>query len=234
MKRFLHSGHIGDIIAFLPTMRALGGGELIITDEKRPSVLEMKGFRYESIAPLLRNQPYISAVSFQEKPAGFTHNACAFRRHWGKGSIVEMHAMEFNVKPSTEKWLNAEPDERTKGRIVCCRSPRYRNDSFPWRDIVDICREEIVFVGLHDEYGDFIRNFGSVERMFAKDCLELAGLIAGSRRFIGNQSSPFWIAAGLNHPLIQETSVDVPDSIVEYPDAIYCKNSHLDIETLLL
>jgi hypothetical protein len=39
--------------------------------------------------------------------------------------------------------------------------------------------------------------------------------------FIGNQSSPFWIAAGLHHPLIQETCLDVPDSIVRYEGANY-------------
>jgi len=39
--------------------------------------------------------------------------------------------------------------------------------------------------------------------------------------FIGNQTSPFRIAAGLHHPLIQETCLDVPDSIVKYNAARY-------------
>jgi ADP-heptose:LPS heptosyltransferase len=49
----------------------------------------------------------------------------------------------------------------------------------------------------------------------------LAKLIEGSAIFIGNQSSPFWIAASLNHPAIQETSPDIPDSIVPYKDTHY-------------
>lgn len=57
----------GDIIAALPTIRQLGGGELIITDTNHPHTVRqsMKGDRYESLAPLLAAQPYISAVRFE-------------------------------------------------------------------------------------------------------------------------------------------------------------------------
>ena len=88
-------------------------------------------------------------------------------------------------------------------------------------EIVDQIRDRVVFIGVHDEYGDFVRKFGKVDRLLTNNCLDIAQAIAGSDMFIGNQSSPFWMAAGLHHPLIQETCLDVPDSIVRYEGANY-------------
>lgn len=213
-------------------MRALGGGQLVVTDHNTTPQLMMEGFKFESIKPLVERQWYVKSVVFEKNPENIDYNACGFRRFWGKGSIIEMQAMELNVTPNIEQWLWVSQDERTKNKIVCCRSNRYRNNKFPWKDIVDVCRDDIVFIGVHDEYGDFVRDFGVVERIIVKNCLEIAQLIAGSRLFIGNQSSPFWIAAGMHHPCIQETCIDVPDSIVPYKNAVYCKDGNFDFEIL--
>ena len=221
MKRFLHSGHIGDIIAFLPLMRKLGGGHLVITDHSKTPQLMMEGFKYESLKPLLECQDYISGVSFEKHPTNIDFDVTGFRKHWGKGTIIEMQAKELGVEPCIEKWLKVEPNLNLQGKIVCCRSTRYRNDSFPWLEIVNRIRDRVVFIGVHDEYGNFVDKFGKVDRFLTINCLDIAQAIAGSDMFIGNQSSPFWIAAGLHHSLIQETCLDVPDSIVRYEGANY-------------
>jgi hypothetical protein len=221
VKRFLHSGHIGDIIAFLPLMRKLGGGHIVITDHNKTPQLMMEGFKYESLKPLLECQDYISGVSFEKHPTNIDFDVTGFRKHWGKGTIIEMQAMELGVEPCIEKWLQVEPNLNLQGKIVCCRSTRYRNNLFPWRELIDKIRDRVVFIGVHDEYGNFVQNFGKVDRFLTNNCLEIAQAIAGSDMFIGNQSSPFWIAAGLHHPLIQETCLDVPDSIVSYNAAHY-------------
>lgn len=221
MKRFLHSGHIGDIIAFLPLMRKLGGGHLVITDHNSTPQLMMEGFRYESIKPLLEQQDYITGVSFEKNVKNIDFDVTGFRRYWGTGTIVEMQAKELGIEPCIEKWLEVKPNLNLQGKIVCCRSTRYRNDSFPWLEIIDKIRDRAVFIGVHDEYGDFVTKFGKIDRILVKNCLEIAEAIAASDLFIGNQSSPFWIAAGLHHPLIQETSIETPDSIVRYQGANY-------------
>jgi hypothetical protein len=221
VKRFLHSGHIGDIIAFLPLMRKLGGGHLVITDHSKTPQLMMEGFKYESLKPLLECQDYISGVSFEKHPTNIDFDVTGFRKHWGKGTIIEMQAKELGVEPCIEKWLKVEPNLNLQGKIVCCRSTRYRNDSFPWLEIVNRIRDRVVFIGVHDEYGNFVDKFGKVDRFLTINCLDIAQAIAGSDMFIGNQSSPFWIAAGLHHSLIQETCLDVPDSIVRYEGANY-------------
>lgn len=221
MKRFLHSGHIGDIIAFLPLMKKLGGGHLVITNHSDTPQLMMEGFKYDSLKPLLMQQDYISGVSFEKDPKNIDFDITGFRKHWGTGTLVEMQAKELGIEPCIEKWLNVKPNLNLKGKIVCCRSTRYRNNSFPWREIVDKFRDKILFIGVHDEYGDFVNQFGEVHRKIVNNCLDIAEAITGSDLFIGNQSSPFWIAAGLHHPLLQETCIDTPDSIVRYEGANY-------------
>lgn len=221
MKRFLHSGHIGDIIAFLPLMKKLGGGHLVITNHSDTPQLMMEGFKYDSLKPLLMQQDYISGVSFEKNPKDIDFDVTGFRKYWGTGTIVEMQAKHFGIEPCIEKWLEVKPNLHFRGKIVCCRSTRYRNNLFPWKKIVEKFRDRIIFIGVHDEYGDFVNQFGEVHRSLVNNCLEIAQAIAGSDLFIGNQSSPFWIAAGLHHPLIQETCLETPDSIVRYDGANY-------------
>lgn len=233
MKRFLHSGHIGDIIAFLPLMKKMGGGHLVITDHNSTPQLMMEGFKYESLKPLLECQDYISGVSFEKHPTNIDYDVTGFRKHWGTGTIVEMQAKELGIEPCIEKWLEVKPNLNLQGKIVCCRSTRYRNELFPWWELIDRIRDRAVFIGVHDEYGDFVNQFGKVDRYLTNNCLDIAEAIAGSDMFIGNQSSPFWIAAGLHHPLIQETCLDIPDSIVQYKSAHYWVDSISIINKIL-
>lgn len=226
--RFLHSGHIGDLIAFLPCMRALGGGDLVITDNAGTN-LSMEGFKYDSVKPLLEVQDYVHSVSYARRPEGIDYDVCGFRRYWGQGSIIEMQAKELGIPvPYLSAWINVQPDPTTVGRIVCCRTHRYRTDRFPWAQVVDRFRDKIIFIGLYDEYGDFTKHYGHVDQLCVRDLLELAQLIAGSDLFIGNQSSPFWIAAGMNHPLVQETHQHIRDSVVPYDTAFYSEDGSFE------
>jgi hypothetical protein len=220
--RFLHSGHIGDIIAFLPSMRALGGGTLVITDHNHQPHLLMEGFKFDSLKPLLEIQPYIDSVVYEKSPENIDYDVTGFRKYWGQHPIIEMQARTLGISnPSTFRWLDVDHVSRTYVKILCCISNIYPHDSFPWGKIVDKYRGQIIFVGLYDERGDFTSSFGSVDSIWVNNLLELAQLIEGSALFIGNQSAPFWIAAGLNRPLIQETHPPLPDSIVKYKDAHY-------------
>jgi ADP-heptose:LPS heptosyltransferase len=87
-------------------------------------------------------------------------------------------------------------------------------------------------VGTDDEYDDFVRSFGNVARHLTKDCLEVAKAIAASKLYVGNQSSAFWIAAGLRVPLLQEVYEHAPNSIIRYQGAVYCFDGNVDFESL--
>ena len=47
--------------------------------------------------------------------------------------------------------------------------------------------------------------------MIQKCCILTARIIAGSKIFIGNQSTPFAIAEGMKHNRILETDITIPN-----------------------
>jgi hypothetical protein len=103
--------------------------------------------------------------------------------------------------------------------VIINRTSRYQNPWFPWKEIVQHYGSRIIFVGLHHEYTAFIKEYGIVSYRETSDFLELARLIAGSRLFIGNQSSANAIAEGLKHNLIQETCLHITDCIFKRDNA---------------
>jgi ADP-heptose:LPS heptosyltransferase len=62
-----------------------------------------------------------------------------------------------------------------------------------------------------------------------KNLLELAELISGSDLFIGNQSSPGWLAMAMGHPIIQESHASIHDSMVPRRNAQYVVDGRIRI-----
>lgn len=122
------------------------------------------------------------------------------------------------------KWLDVEPSAETRGRIICARSGRYRNGSFPWKRIVSHYGDRLLFIGLKHEHAEFCSHWGFVEYRQVDNLLEMAQLIAGSELFIGNQSCPMAVTEGLKHPTIQETSTDPADCIYFRDNAQWVDN----------
>jgi hypothetical protein len=222
---FLHSGDLGDIIACLPIIRQLGGGKLFITDHKPgllPAMRPMKN-RMHLIEPLLRKVPYLTDVEFTPTPPRVDVNFMDFRKQYKPTrTLTESQAAYIGINQvGMDPWLSVPKSPLSKGRIVCCRSPRYQNPVFPWLKIVNAHKSRILFAGLDEEYAAFTSNFGRVERAVTKNLLELAELIAGSDLFIGNQSSPGWLAMAMGHPIIQESHVSIHDSMAPRRNAQY-------------
>jgi hypothetical protein len=234
MKSFIHNGHIGDIIAFLPTMRHLGGGRLVVTDEAWPGEHSMRGFKFESLRPLAEAQDYVESCEISGPTGGGDHDVRGFRRHLsGHHSLLEEQAEELGQPAITSKWLHVNPDDRFKGRVIVCRSPRYRNYYFPWKVVLRRLGDRAIFIGTDREHHDMqMEACRPIERVNFENCLQIARAIEASDLFIGNQSSPFWIAAGLNHRLLQETDYTQPNSIVRYNGAHYTTTGNINFNQL--
>jgi hypothetical protein len=224
---FTHTADLGDIIACLPTIRALGGGSLVIGEKKgrdggRQS---LRGERYEALKPLLMAQPYIDGVEWADDLPATRHDFSTFRHDHIKGeNLAQWQARHLGVSISEIPWLIADPDKRTMGRVVFTRSLRYHNPSFRWDKAIQAFKDPL-FIGLPEEYHAFQTKWGKpMESYTAKSILELAQLIQGCEKLICNQSCPFWIAAGLGKPLIQETWEYDPNSIISRSNATYCTN----------
>jgi hypothetical protein len=184
------------------------------------------------IRRLLEKQTYIHAV----RPHNGEHidfDASMFR-DWGLPygvTLAQLQARWLGLEPDlTQPWLSVEPEEQAP--IVVARSPRYQNHWFPWKELVGEFGKHMHFVGLEPEYDQFCHECGHVARLRTNALYDVARAIAGSQVFIGNQSSPFAIAEGLKHRVIQETSLCSPDCIFHRPEAIHCYDGELDVEIL--
>ena len=216
VTRVLHSGDLGDIVLFLPTARSMGDVELWIDD--RPWTAKISGARFEILKPLLEAQSYITSVH-AGTPDGDFFDASKFRDggHPFGDRLTDLQARWAKVSISHEPWLSAPPSFEFEGRVICHRSPRYNSPFFPWREVGEYYGDRLTAVGSRAEAEELGRAMGrELEFTPTKDFLELASAIVGAGMFIGNQSSPMSVAAGLGVEYIQEVCLWTPDCL--YPE----------------
>lgn len=225
MNVYGHSGDLGDIIASLPAVRALGGGHYGIGYRPGPGHgrESMEGKRFDAIRPLLEDQPYIRGVKWiGQNFSNITHDFSTWRRIWVKHeSLLQAQARYVGVKASEEPWLTATPNEKYRGVTVIARSARYHERSFPWPQMMEE-NPDAVFVGLPAEHAAFQHRYGIIEYVETADLLEMAEIMAAAKRVISNQTAAFWVAIGLGLPeVIQETWSGSRDSVIHRPNARY-------------
>ncbi len=221
---FYHCGDLGDIIYSLKAIQLYGGGKLVLGPKcysKFPPRSPISKEIFSLLAPLLDQQKYLSSVSFSAMWDDWDYDLNDFRTLWNEreqknvnvNTLAEAHCHFLGVEPlwNLDPWLIA--GEEKVSRFVIHRSHRYREESFPWRMIMDRYRKESVFVGLKDEHDDFIHRFGPVDFLKVESFDHMAQVINGSEMFIGNQSAPCSIALGLGKRVWQETWLASPDCV---------------------
>ena len=229
------TGDLGDICYALNIIRQIPGAPHTLCLRSSP-LTKAKGpdgvqRMFDALAPLIRLQPYVGEFVIGDNLTPVDWKSEDFRqRHFTKGETLMQAHLNHLIKTrnmgrdftAKKPWLlNVMPALRSKGRIVINRTARYRNDLFPWTELVAHYRHRLLFVGLRHEWKEFIGHHGYVEHQPTKDLLEVAQLIAGSDLFIGNQSSAYAIAEGLKHASIQETNLEYPDCVYVRPNAQY-------------
>lgn len=221
MKTFSHTGDLGDIIAALPSIRALGGGRLVIFDNSKDRRESLKGARFDSIAPLLEAQPYIAGVEWSDSKPKATDFSEFRNDHKFGESLAHWQARHVGATISVEPWLTVKPSDAAKGRVVISRSSRYHSPHHMWGKVLSR-NKDALFVGLPAEHEALQSRYGAkIDYLKTDDLLELAQVIAGCRLFIGNQSCPWWIAFALGVPTIQEVWPHSPNSRIERAGARY-------------
>lgn len=236
-KVFFHSGDFGDIIYCLPTIRALGGGRLVIGPANHwKTRLCMTQEHVEIMRPLLEIQPYLTGVEFSEKPPPDTDiDMNQFREYliteherMKKGArrlnLAEAHLYTFklDLEECERAWLAVDYAQPIPDRpVLMHRSARWRNSSFPWAEIMKRHAHHSVFVGLESEHVDFVKDFGDLPYRPTANFLELARLIAGCRLYVGNQSLPYAICEGLKHNSVLEVWREGPNCLFKRKNAIY-------------
>lgn len=236
MIRASHTGDLGDVISMLPSLRALGGGEIVIGQRMNGQRESMRGVRYDSIKPLLEVQPYVSGVEWSNNFAesNISHDFGRFRINYRTHeNLAIQHARHFGIEISLEPWLSVPSASvlRATGRVVVCRSFRYHNPAFPWQEIVDK-HPDCIFVGLRSEHSAFQQHvLRRVEYVPTENLLELAQLIAQAKLVVSNQTAVWWISVGLGVPTWQETYHGDMNSVINRKNCKYTRTDK-EIEAL--
>ena len=189
--------------------------------------------RVESLRSLLEHQEYIHGVEWMETPQGI--NLDDWRSHYRNDlNISDMVSSCFGVPhyPRNEPWLTVP--EKKLARVVFHRSPRYHNWNMvaTWKRAWEKYRWEIIFVGHPQEHADFCTYVGPVSYYPTQDYLHLASVIAGCELYMGNQSSPFWLAEGLKKRLVLEACLNPQNCHFERPNFTYGVNEWCNLPCL--
>jgi len=245
---FYHSGDFGDIIYALPTIRALGGGRLLIGPSPQwKTRLTMNARDVAVLKPLLEAQPYITGVEFSATPPpNMDFDLNRFREYLvvesdylrqGKPrlNLAEAHLYTFRLplEECQTPWLTVEQPWPIPGRpVILHRSSRWRSAKFPWDRVMAQYGEQATFVGLPWEHDEFELTWGSVPYHPSADLLVLARLIAGCQLYIGNQSLPYALCEGLKRTSVLEVWPEGPNCIFKRPNAHYSHNESVYIPKL--
>jgi hypothetical protein len=229
---FKHSGHLGDIIYAIPTMYALTGKgkiNLYLNIDEQIELFEShplgKVALNEKSVILLKSllllQPKFNCVEIYDSNQEIDYDLDLFRKFplsFEKGNISRWY---FNVFATTydlgKPWLSISPDTSMNNKIIIARSTRYNAPLIDYSILNNY--DNLVFVGLPEEYEIMQAIIPNLEYKKTNDFMELASVIAGAKLFIGNQSSPFALAEALKVPRILESYYLCPNVIPEGANA---------------
>lgn len=245
-RRFSHSGDLGDIIYFLPVMRALGGGQLRITRTQAGAIPTrcdlLADGRWRLLKELLEYQDYVDSVEPSD-----THDAdidgdafrepfhTALRERYDEArdvNLVTWQAWAHQVDPSCEKtpWLAVTPNPVS--RYVFNRTTRYTNPDFPWHAVHASLGAEAVFLGSREEHELFVASVGDVRYVATDTLLQAAEIIRGSEWFVGNQSCLYALAEGMKHNAVLEVWEGNPNCLFERDNVFHGRDRQTTLEAL--
>lgn len=201
MATYRHGGKSGDLIYALPSIKQLGGG--ILCMDVRPTHQNQGWPNYDALIPLLEVQHYIDDVIIEHDSKlsvdydfkGWNERSDVWSQHLSETQAKHVGlGRQHLILP----WLTAP--QKKIAPIVISRSLRTHGASLDtWQRFLEgRKREDCVFLGFPEEQDAFIEYTGfKVVRYPTEDFLQVAGIIAGSELFLGNQSAALAIAEGL-------------------------------------
>ena len=222
---FLHSGHLGDLINSLPTIKEISKQSkcnLFVNLEKEidkedavdkhPSKkFYLSSKSYDKLIPLLKVQSYLSNVSlYKEQPIDV--NLDFFRDlpiNFNVDSVRwYFHLTGINTDLSVPYLTNIGQNDDFKNNIVIMRSLRRQNKDINFNFLEKY--ENVLFIGLYNEYLDLKKQISNLKFYDCKNFLEMAEIINSSKLFIGNLSFGYTIAEALKKPRLLESFLNFP------------------------
>ena len=221
---FLHYGHLGDIINSLPIIKKISEKRecslYIQKDKSIPEHVLSKDHPFGNVylseqsilklLPLLKKQKFLNKVEiyndqkididlnfFRDLPINFNIDSVRWYFHL------------TGVFPNlSESYLTTDKVAKYKNYIVIMRSLRRQNNQIDYSFLNSY--ENIIFLGLKDEYTDLKSKIKKLEHFDSKNFLELASIINSAKLFIGNLSFGYALAEALKIPRLLESGPNFP------------------------
>ena len=219
---FLHSGHLGDLIYALPVIKELSKNHECHFYIQANKKIPVKYYKHPAgkvyiddrmlnlFLPLMKAQKFIHKCEkyngqeidinfdlFRELPVNIHFNSPRWYFHIS-GIQVDL----------TDPYLEVEPHEKIKNKIVIHRTFRHRNQFINYKFLEN--EKNLLFVGTKDEYEDLKKDAKNLEIYDCKDYLDMAKVIKSCKFFIGNQSVAYPMAEALKVPRILEAEPNFP------------------------
>ena len=191
---FLHSGHMGDLIYSLATIKEISKTRkcklYIQVDKPMPvdySVSSRKVYLSKRLGelflPLLKSQDFLDTVNIY-KDEKIDINLDLFRdipiNHSFYSSRWFSHICGININVENT-FLSVRPHELIKNKIIVGRSLRYRNAYINYKFLKNT--KNLLCIGLKDEFQDSKKDINNLEFHDCKDFLEMAEIIKASFEF---------------------------------------------------
>lgn len=239
IRRYKHSGTIGDLIYSLALVKFTGGGEFYLhmnninhlTVQYYGSLPlpfhqgRMNQQDFDFMKDFMLSQEYITDFQkYDSTQVEITDDLDNFRNLFvgHPGNYVDIYAAIYNIHNPIIKhslrnspWLTVKNPKKIEGiEFVVNRTDRWINP-IPHYAYEQWKKEDVdlksIFVGLESEYEKFVNQTGWRCQYYpTKTMLELAEIIAGADHFIGNQSQCLSLSIGLGTPWICEVRKDIP------------------------
>ena len=220
---------MGDVVNSLPIVKELSKTHKcnFYIQAKKPLEPNARHYKYfgdyvfltdsnvDMLLPLFMNQPYIHKVDkytnqeididlnlIREMP--INHDLDSVRWYF---QLTGVHS-DLSVP-----YLFVEPHKIIKNKVIIIRNARRKNSFTNYKFLKKY--ENLLFIGLNDEYEDLKKEVPNLEFYDCKDFLEMAQIIKSSKLFLGNLSFGYTIAEGLKIPRLLEAGPDFP---VVYPN----------------
>ena len=219
---FIHSGHVGDLIYSLPVIKELSKTHncFFYVQKNKPINVGYPGHPSgkvmlnaeiaNKLLPLLKSQPYLRSANiynnekidinldlFKDIPI----NVSFHQIRW----FIHITGVYANME---EQFLFAEPKKDFNEKVVILRTSRNRNHFINYKFLKKY--NNLLFIGLENEFKDLKNEIPNLEFYNCKDFLEMAQIIKASKFYLGNLSGGYSIAEGLKIPRLLEACSDFP------------------------
>ena len=213
---FLHSGHLGDIIDSLAVIKELSKTHKCSLYIEANKTIDVKYNKHPGgkvflnkkmvnmLLPLLKKQNFIDQINlYASQEIDIDLNLFKeLAMNLGLGSVRWYSHVTGIYADLSKPYLISEPHKTIKNKIVIMRTNRRNNYLINYRFLNKY--NDLLFIGLLDEYNILKKEVPNIEFYDCKDFLELTEIIKSCKFFLGNLCFGYSVAEALKVPRLLE------------------------------